>query len=383
MHVRIQGWIPYDCQISINGREWLARRLDEAGIGYVRYDNAVVKIDNLEAAGARCERFAHRVWPRVLNAFAPMVNPIMPIVHAAHYGGYYWVLHQAEIATDVMFPTRAQLLNIWPDLVGHAALNMSSEDVLGFLGRKLHPALAAEVVTDSKRRPHRWRVRHRMGPHGVKMYDKASVLPVETVINNPRQFKILPFVTDADGSPSRRWCPMGKGVSDLWRCYQVGMNANQRYLRAMAAAPWKGEGVAARDASCRSHTTPGRRVARFSPLNPTDWALFKAAIAGQHNIIGFRNADLTARLYRRPPVDGDDAHRRCQRVSRLIVKLRGHGLIAKVPPARLYRVTPYGQRVMTAAVAIHDDQYPSHYLTPAAQNHDPVSRDTQILPRSV
>jgi hypothetical protein len=52
--------------------------------------------------------------------------------------------------------------------------------------------------------------------------------------------------------------------------------------------------------------------------------------------------------------------------SRLIVKLRGHGLIAKVPRARLYRITPYGQRVMTAAVAIHDDRYPLNYLAPAA-----------------
>jgi hypothetical protein len=25
MHVRLQGWIPYECQIYINGREWLAR----------------------------------------------------------------------------------------------------------------------------------------------------------------------------------------------------------------------------------------------------------------------------------------------------------------------------------------------------------------------
>lgn len=88
-------------------------------------------------------------------------------------------------------------------------------------------------------------------------------------------------------------------------------------------------------------------------------------MVGQHNIVGFRNADLCARLYRRPPADSAEGHRRCERVSRLIVKLRGHGLIAKVPRARLYRVTAYGQRVMTAAVAIHDDKYPAHYLAPA------------------
>jgi len=50
MHIRIQGWIPYECQIYINGREWLARQLDRAGIGYVRYDNALLAIDDLEGA---------------------------------------------------------------------------------------------------------------------------------------------------------------------------------------------------------------------------------------------------------------------------------------------------------------------------------------------
>jgi hypothetical protein len=133
MHVRVQGWIPYDVQVYINGREWLARRLDEAGIGYLRHDNALLRVDDLEAASALCERFAHKAWPRVLNAFARRVNPIGAAVRAAGYGGYYWVLDQAEIATDVMFKTRRDLLEVWPDLVHHAALNMSSEDVLGFL----------------------------------------------------------------------------------------------------------------------------------------------------------------------------------------------------------------------------------------------------------
>ena len=76
---------------------------------------------------------------------------------------------------------------MWPDLVHHAALNLSSEDVLGFLGRKLHPSLQAQVVTDTKRRPEGWRVRHRMAGNWVKVYDKASVLRVETTINNPRK----------------------------------------------------------------------------------------------------------------------------------------------------------------------------------------------------
>jgi hypothetical protein len=43
------------------------------------------------------------------------------------------------------------------------------------------------------------------------------------------------------------------------------------------------------------------------------------------------------------------------------VKLRGHGLVAKIPRARRYRVTRYGHRVMTAAIALHDDNFADHY----------------------
>jgi len=297
----------------------------------------------------------------VLNAFARRLNPILPAIRAAGYGGYYWVLDQAEIATDVMFTTRPRLLEVWPDLVRHAALNMSSEDVLGFLGRKLHPSLQAQVVTDAKRRPQGWRVRHRVAGNWVKVYDKASVLRVETTISNPREFKTLRVVTDPDGRRSRRWCPMRKGVCDLWRTYQVGMASNRRYLNALAAAPLQGEGVAALDALCRPRTNRGRRHARFNPLSENDLALFRAVLAGEHAIHGFRNSDVTKRLYTRPPADPDERRRRCERTSRLVVKLRGHALIAKIPRARRYRVTNYGHRVMTATLAIHDRQFPDYY----------------------
>ena len=128
-----------ECQIYINGREWLARQLDRHHVGYVRYDNSLLAIDNLDVASELCERFAHKAWPRVLNGFARPLNPLLPTINAAGYGGYYCVLDQAEIATDVMVTTRPQLLRVWPDLVRHAALNMSSEDVLGFPGSQTAP----------------------------------------------------------------------------------------------------------------------------------------------------------------------------------------------------------------------------------------------------
>jgi hypothetical protein len=157
----------------------------------LRHDNALLRIDDLETAGRLCEHFVHKTWPRVLDAFAKRMNPLLPKIRAANYGSYYWVLDQAEVATDVMFKDRQALRAIFPDLVRHASLGLSSEDVLGFLGRKLHPNLAQEVVTDGKRRLEGWRVKHRMGQNWIKMYDKVSVLRVETVINKPSEFRVL------------------------------------------------------------------------------------------------------------------------------------------------------------------------------------------------
>ncbi|MGH9212478.1 MAG: hypothetical protein ACRD2C_17650 [Acidimicrobiales bacterium] len=362
MHIKIQTWLPYSIQVYINGREWLARRLDEAGVGYLRHDNTLLRVENLERASELCERFAHKAWPRTLKAFARRVNPHLALITKMGFGDYYWVLDQAEIATDVMFTSRGALAEVMPDLVRHASLNMSCLDVVRFLGRKLHPSLAAEVITDAKRRPEGWRVKHRLARNWVKVYDKVSVLRVETTINNPREFRVLRVFTDEHGRRERRWCPMNKGVANLWRYFQVGMGCNRRYLEALAAAPLKGEGVAALDALCRSCTKHGRHHARFDPLRPADRDLFKAVLAGGHTINGFRNRDLCARLYTHPPADQADAHRRRARVSRLIAKLRGHGLVAKVPRAGLYRVTPKGCRILTAAIAVREATFPDAYL---------------------
>ena len=361
MHVRVQSWLPYEIQVYINGREWLARQLDAAGVGYLRHANTLLRIDNLKKASDLCERFAHRSWPRVLNAFARRFNPHLDAVLKADIPGYYWVADQVEIATDVMFRDQPTLAAVMPDLVRHAALGLSSEDVLQFLGRKLHPSLAAEVMTNTRRNDG-WRVKHRVAQNWIKVYNRVSVLRVETTINNPREFRVPRVFTNERGRRERRWTPMNKGVANMWRYFEVGIGANHRYLDALAAAPLKAEGVRTLDALCRSRTRNGRHYARFNPLGPSDLALFRAVLTGSYTITGFRNHDLTNRLYARPPRDDVEARRRCARTSRLIAKLRGHGLIAKVPRARLYRVTAHGQRVLTAALRCHDDAFPDAYL---------------------
>ena len=81
------------------------RGSDAAAIAALRASEAVLEAPGLPSFPATlCAKLAHRSWPRVLNAFARRVNPLLAKITAAGFGGYYWVLDQAEIATDVSSP---------------------------------------------------------------------------------------------------------------------------------------------------------------------------------------------------------------------------------------------------------------------------------------
>jgi hypothetical protein len=115
MHVRVQSWLPFTIQIYVNGREWLCRQLDRRGIGYRRYDNALLAIDDLATVARLCRRFVRLRWPPTLDRFGDRVNPLLEsMLHASGYPGYYWVTEQCEIATDLMFRSRSACTNSSP-----------------------------------------------------------------------------------------------------------------------------------------------------------------------------------------------------------------------------------------------------------------------------
>ena len=268
MHVRLQTWAPYEIQVYVNGREWLARQLDAAGIGYRRSDNKITAVDDLAAVAALCERFAHTDWPPFLERQAALVNPLLPAITHAGFSGYWWVIDQCEYASDILFTERAALETIQGDLVTAAITALGATEVLHFLGRKPHPAFAGEVTIDSKKRAQGCRVRFRLKANAIKFYDHANVFRVETTINNPREFKVLRSAT-ADQEP--RWCPMTKGVANFWRYAEVAHAANGRLLTALARVPLTGAGhrrtrrpVPARHGS-RPALPPSTRSTRTRP----------------------------------------------------------------------------------------------------------------------
>lgn len=359
MHIRLQSWFPFDIQIYMNGREWLARQLDQRGIHYDRYDNKLTHIADLKTAQTLCKRFTQRKWPRVLNALARRVNPFLGAIRKAGLGGYYWTLAQAEYATDVFFRDRETLEGLLPSLMEISISAFSAEDVLRFLGRKPHGNFQGQVTTDRKKRPEGRRVKHRMKGNSIKWYDAVNILRIETTINQPREFRVLRVVDTPQGR-KRLWQPMGKGVANLWRYAQVGRQANNRYLNALAHAQPTGKAIAEIEDLCHPKINQGQRYARFNPITQADCDLFSAVLAGEHALNGFRNKNLQAYLYPKPAKTSTQQRQRSAHVSRLVAKLRGHGLISKVKGSRLYRSTPRGIRLMSAAILCRNKTFPDY-----------------------
>jgi len=82
---------------------------------------------------------------------------------------------------------------------------------------------------------------------------------------------------------------------------------------------------------------------------------------------GFRNKDIIAHIYPSPPTSSQERQQRSTRGSRLIAKLRGHGLITKVKDRRLYRLTDRGYQLLSAAPHCRNKEFPTAALqTPAA-----------------
>ena len=199
--------------------------MERAGVAYRRLDNAFVWIGDCRRAQRLADRFLRLDWPRTLTALARRVNPLMKDLLKGM--DYYWVTDQAEYATDVMFKNREALRPLYEKLLRHATLCFSAEDVLTFLGRKLHGAFAGEVLNEYKKRWPGARLKHRMKENWMKMYDKhGSVLRIETVINHPYEFKVRRWGKRGD-QWVLDWYPMAKRVCNLYRYREVSLAANR------------------------------------------------------------------------------------------------------------------------------------------------------------
>jgi hypothetical protein len=250
-------------------------------------------------------------------------------------------------------------------------LYFGASDVMTFLGRKLTGHFVGEVVTDhmdvkmlGKRVPGR-RVKHRMKCNWIKMYDKGSVLRVETVINNPEEFRVRKQVR-RDGKTVMAWVPLRKSVTMLFRYREISAQSNVRYLDALSQVQDPTLAVRDLDAlTTNASTKDGRTVRAFNPLSRNERMLFEVLLAGEYTLHGFTNRDVRQKLAHSAYPLASEVEKQPGQVTRLLRRLHAHGLIAKIPHSRRWRVSLAGRRTMTTAIKLREVAYPSLFAAAA------------------
>ena len=346
MHIRLQSWFPCSLQVYINGREWLARKMDKAGIAYERRENAFAQIADFSRAQQMADAAVTRNWQTLLDQFAQRHNPLLQELNLR---GYYWTLREGEYATDIVFKDPSRLRALYPLLTRHAIEHFSCEDVLRFLGRKTNSRFNGEVQSEIRKRPEGTRIKHWVEENSIKMYDKQGcVLRIETTINNPRRFKVY-RETHRHGQKTTRWIPMRKGIADLYRRVEVSRQANTRYLEALSVIGDQRPSYRLLDSVAQPVCKNNHRHRALRPIAPDETLLFQAILRGEFLLHGFRSADLRTLLFDQPHTP-EEKRRQIGRMSRLIGLLRAHQLVKKVPKTRLYRITPKGHVVMSTSL---------------------------------
>jgi len=271
-HTRIQTWFPFNIQIGINGREYLARQMDKHDMAYTRSGNCFPDIENL-AKAQRLMNAMHKIdWVKALDRICRQVHP----AHESMFDGlgfhYYWSAFQTEWATDVMFDSTRDLQAIYPSLLRGAIAGFDCREVMRFLGRKqLNRFPDGEVTSD----------------YGEAL---AAIDTSQTI---------------------------GNWASEL----------------------------------SKGFVKKGKRYRGIKLFAKEEMQLLEAVGSGDFLTSGFRNGDLSERLYGRSPND-EERLRRSNRIAYRLRLLRAHGLIHKIPKQNRYHISTKGRNVITALLQL-------------------------------
>jgi len=340
-YLRVPTWCPFRLQFYFNGHNWLANQLKERGIAYEMVDNAFVHIADYATANQLANEFDVEILHLRLDEFAQQYCPIVTDLNLR----YHWSIMQAEYATDLVFKKCETLQAFYPHLLETLTHAVKPADIATFLGRKLNGNYQGEMGNRFNRRWLGTRIKHQMGPLSIKMYDKFRfILRLETTVNQVSFFQHYRKVQHRDGSTTTCWAPMKKTIHSLPALRELLFAANQRYLKFISAIATPQVGVEKLHKLAETKTENQHRHKGFNLFTEEDTCLFRTLLQGEFFISGFTNKQLRGYL----------ADKSVSQVTRLLKRLRVHGVIKKVGKRYKYYLTDFGREVAAMALKLRE-----------------------------
>jgi hypothetical protein len=276
-----------------------------------------------------------------LDRFAEIYCPIASTLQA----GYHWSTMQVEYATDIIFKRQEDLKPVYEHLVETLIHSVKPENIATFLGKKLSGNYQGEVGNNFNVRIMGTRIKHHMGPVSIKMYDKYGiVLRIETTVNDVSFFKHYREVEHRDGTTETKYTNMRKSIYSLNPLQDHLIAANRRYLEFISEIETPEVGVKKLNRITETQKDKNHRYKGFNLLADEDTQLLRILARGEFMISGFTNSAIRKLMPEKNP----------GQMSRLLKRLRVHGLIKKVGRTYKYYLTKLGRHVVTMALKLKE-----------------------------
>src|SRR5207244_9191671 len=187
------------------------------------------------------------------------------------------------------------------------------------------------------------RIKHIMGPASLKMYDKfGQILRIETTLNDVSFFQHYRTVEQRDGTTVTKWAPMKKSIYSLPALREAMLAANRRYLEFLSSIDDPSAGIDRLRKVTEMLRENDRSYPGFNFFSAQDQQLFETLARGEFNLHGLQNRTLRPHL----------PERTSGQISRLLKRLRLHGLIKKVGRSYRYYLTHLGKHVIIAGLKL-------------------------------
>lgn len=356
MNIRLQTWFPYHVQLCLNGRQWLRRSLETAGVPFVVEDNKFFDIGDYELAQRFLYEQLDTQWCSLLDEFISEVFPSRSAIVGTHLS-YYWTLWQSEWATDYIFGSPEDIAPYMDSLLRHAFMTGVSPRVLRYMDRPLRkdgmPRLdnSNDVVSRLLDFGEGMRVRHWVDENSVKLYNRLNVLRAESTINNAGMFLVKRHTQGQRATAAKRLLPLRQGVADIALRAQVSQQINDRFLDNLAAAHNDKPVRDLLDDVVVPLKKEGRRVRALEPTGK-DRALLQAISDPVFCVNALSNKALREILRDKTGYTGRTTKQLSAKISRQLRLLRDHGIIRKLPNRRKYVLTKKGDALTAALNAL-------------------------------
>ncbi len=350
MYLKIQTWFPYNVQIYINGREYLSKLLDKNNIKYEMYNNSFSYIEDFNKAQELANGILNQKISDSFDGLIKQINVHLPKIEKIFSHSYYWCIDQCEFATDINFKSRNDLNLFYKTLVETTYFTFSSEDIYSFFGRNVNYIQnfkRGEIVSDLRNRYQGYRIKFKINNNQIKMYDKGNNLRIEVTINNPKDFKVLKekekIIEHKFIEKEKVWVPMGKSIANLYRYVEISKSITKRYIEALPEINTDEVPIREIEKISSSVTVNDRKYTGFNILQKDTLKLLSIISSGEYLINGFSNKNIRNKYF-----EMEITKKEINKLTRLLSKLKAHGIIKKVARKNKYYLTTNGRKIINS-----------------------------------